>query len=195
MSLFASFAVAPSSLVPQDTKTEWRNIFKDFSSSDTENRGEALKSPSLEVVQSACLSEKLDFRDVAPYADGLKEEVKKFGQLASEVEHPLHSSRKSDSMYLASSINGDNCLLETHLEANVVGQKQKDLMLKKLKELANKREHKELYMVNDVEDSRFINQMKSENRDILEKQIVSEGKDEESPDSSLHYQAVIVQVD
>jgi hypothetical protein len=64
------------------------------------------------------------------------EEGEGFKPLALETEHSNHSSLKSDSADVASSFDGDNQSLESHLDRKLVEQDEKDVIFMKLKELA-----------------------------------------------------------
>lgn len=122
-----------------------------------------------------------------------REEAVGFKPLSSEVEHFKILSMKLDSRYVAPSLDGDNKAREDKLDAKVVEQDEKDLVFKKLEELAHKcRPQESSLMV--IEDTPAMNDIQLEEKSLIEEQMGSEEKNEDSPCTSSNCQSTIAQV-
>ena len=156
MYLLASSAVSPSTYLPQNM-AKWRNIFQDLPSTGTKGEGEGFRSLAPTMEYSNHSSGKLDTDDV--YFDENKVADEGFKLSASEVEHFSQSSGKSDSTDFAPFDS-----LETHVDAKPTRQYEKDLILTKQKELAQKRKDQDASLMVNVEDSTLMKERHFEDR-------------------------------
>ncbi|XWS67307.1 hypothetical protein CRYUN_Cryun05aG0276200 [Craigia yunnanensis] len=185
MFLLASLAISPSTYLPHNTE-KWRNILQALPSTGTKGVGEGFRALAPEMEHSNHSSGKLD-TDV--YFDEIKVAVEGFKLSASEVEHFSQSSGKSDSTDFSPFDS-----LETHLDAKTTGQDEKDLLLTKLKELAQKRKDQDVSLMDNVDDSTLITEPHLEDTVLLREQmdLVQENKDNGC--SSSHCQSTIAQL-
>ncbi|KAK8518186.1 hypothetical protein V6N13_027665 [Hibiscus sabdariffa] len=147
ISLLASLAVSPSSYLPHDT-AKWRKFFQPLPSSGTKMEDEGFRTLAPEVEHANHTSGKWD-RYV--FFDGIKVVDDGCKLSASEVEHFSQSSGKSDSTDFAPFDP-----LETNVDAKITAQGEKDLVLIKLQELAQKRKNQDISLMDNVEDSMVI---------------------------------------
>lgn len=161
MSLLASLPVSPSTYLPQNT-AKWRNIFLPLPSSSTKKEDEGFRplAPEMEHTNHTCGNLETDvfFDEIKVADDGCK-------LSASEVEHFSQSSSKSESTDCAPFDS-----LETNVESKTTGQGEKDLILIKLKELAQKRKDQDVSLMNNVEDSTVMKVAHIEDRVLLREQ-------------------------
>jgi hypothetical protein len=118
-------------------------------------------APGTSVTQSAAKRRTI-FQALPPNDAGGK--GKGFKALALEIEHSDHSSQKSDSTDVASSFDEDNQPLEAQLDANLVDQDEKNVILMKLKELALRCEHQDLPVLGFVDDTAVMNGIQLEEK-------------------------------
>jgi hypothetical protein len=111
-------------------------------------------APGTSVTQSAA-KWRTSFQALPQNDAGGK--VKGFKALALEIEHSNHSNQKSDSTDVASSFDEDNRPLEAQLDAKLVEQDEKNVILMKLKELALRCEHQDLPTLGFVDDTAVMN--------------------------------------
>ena len=185
MFLLASLPVSPSTYLPHNTE-KWRNILQALPSTGTKGVGEGFRALAPEMEHSNHSSGKLD-TDV--YFDEIKVADEGFKLSASEVEHFSQSSGKSDSTDFAPFDS-----LETHLGAKTTGQDEKDLILTKLKELAQKCKDQDVSLMDNVEDSTLMKETHFEDRVFLREQMDLVQKNENCACSSFHCQSTIAQV-
>ncbi|XP_022744291.1 kelch-like protein 12 isoform X2 [Durio zibethinus] len=180
-------AVSPSTYLPQNT-AKWRYIFQALPSTCTkgEGEGEGFRPLAPEMEHSNHSSGKLD-TDV--YFDEVKVADEGFKFSASEVEHFSQSSGKSDS---TDSAPFDS--LETQVDAKTTGQDEKDLILTKLKELAQKRRDQDVSLSENVEDSTRTKETHFEEKGFLREQMDLVQKNEDPACSSSHCQSTIAQL-
>ncbi|KAK9291069.1 hypothetical protein L1049_009256 [Liquidambar formosana] len=119
-----------------------------------------------------------------------------FKPSASEVG--FVSSKQSNGKLVSSdvtpSLDGDNEPLEADLDKQVLENDEKDLIFMKLKELALNRERLDASLTGYVEDTAVMNDVHLEEEGLVEAQMVSEEKNEESPVLSSDLQSVIAQL-
>ncbi|XP_022767815.1 kelch-like protein 1 [Durio zibethinus] len=176
MSLLASLAVSPSTYLTQNT-AKWRNIFQTLPSTGKKEEG------APEVEHSNHSSGNVVFFDVIKVAD------EGFKLSASEVEQFSQSSGKSDSTDFAPFDS-----LETNIDAKIRGQDEKDLILIKLKELAQKRKDQDVSLMDNVEDSTLMKETYFEDRVSLWEQVDLGQKNEYGACSSPHCQSLVAQL-
>ncbi|XP_062165842.1 uncharacterized protein LOC133872362 isoform X2 [Alnus glutinosa] len=123
-------------------------------------------APGTSVTQSAA-KWRTSFQALPQNDAGGK--VNGFKALALEIEHSNHSNQKSDSTDVASSFDEDNRPLEAQLDAKLVEQDEKNVILMKLKELALRCEHQDLPTLGFVDDTAVMNgiQLEDETFPIL----------------------------
>ncbi|XP_059462373.1 uncharacterized protein LOC132191396 isoform X3 [Corylus avellana] len=148
-------------------------------------------APGTSVAQSAAKWRTI-FQALPPNDAGGK--GKGFKALALEIEHSDHSSQKSDSTDVASSFDEDNRPLEAELDAKLVEQDEKNVILMKLKELALRCEHQDMPVLGFVDDTAVMNGIQLEDKTFLGKPTGVEEKKEESPHSSAECQSTIAQL-
>ncbi|XVE76629.1 hypothetical protein DITRI_Ditri12bG0188700 [Diplodiscus trichospermus] len=180
MYLLASLPVSPSTYLPQNT-AKWRNIFQPLPSTDTKGEGEVFRPLAPETEHSNHSSGKLD-TDFYFDDEGFK-------LSASEVEHFSQSSGKSDSTDFAP-FNS----LETLVDAKTTGQDEKDLILTKLKELAQKRKDQDVSLMDNVEESTLTNVTHFEDMLSVSKQMDLMQKNADPICSSSHCQSTVAQL-
>lgn len=152
MSSLASLAVAPGAPVPQYKIKRW-TVSQAFSSHDIREEGEGFVPFAIDAEKANYSNQKSDTRDVASSLSGNNQDV-------------------------ASSLSGNNQPLEAQLDMKVVQQEEKDIIYKKLKELAlkcnvnSKCQH--LSLPGDVEDATKINNLLLEEKSNPEKSVLDD---------------------
>lgn len=100
------------------------------------------------------------FRAIPPRVIRLQNEGLVMPASEAELSNPNHSSQKSDSVTVVSSLDEENQTLETERDLKVVQQEEKDLVCTKLRELVFKRslknEGQELSSSGDVEGTSIL---------------------------------------
>lgn len=175
--LAANLAAPPTTYLPHD-KANWSNMFQSLPSTGLKGEGEGFKSLAPEMDDSIHSSEKLD---ACVYFDELKVADEGFKLSASEVEHFSQSSGKSDSTDFS---RFDS--LETHVDAKTSRQDDKDIILAKLTELAQKRKNQDVSLISNT-------LMKETNFEDLEQMDLVQ-KNEDSACSSSRCQFTIARV-
>ncbi|KAF5747647.1 Kelch repeat-containing family protein [Tripterygium wilfordii] len=122
---------------------------------------------------------------------GMREEGQAFEKFHPEIEHSNRSSRNSDSIDIAPSFDGDYQTLEARSNVEVVEQDEKDIVFKKLQELALKRETQRYSY---VEDSSVTDNKHLEDKSFPGEQLGIEERNEESLPSSSDCQSIITQL-
>ncbi|KAG4184350.1 hypothetical protein ERO13_A09G168100v2 [Gossypium hirsutum] len=182
MSLLASLAVSPSTYMPQNT-AKWRNIFLPLPSSGTKKEDEGFRPLAPEMEQTNHTNGKWE-TDV--FFDDIKVADDEWKLSASEVEHFSQSSSKSESTDCAPFDS-----LETNVEPKTTGQGEKDLILIKLKELAQKRKDQDVSLMDNVEDSTVMKEAHTEDGVLLREQTDLSQRKEDGACSSSGCQSII----
>ncbi|XVF76895.1 hypothetical protein PTKIN_Ptkin13bG0304000 [Pterospermum kingtungense] len=181
MSLLANLAVPPSTYLTQD-KANWRNIFQPLPSTglkgEGQGEGEGFRPLAPEQGNSNLSGDKLD---AYAYFDELKVADEGFKLSASEAEHFSQSSGKSDSTDFA---HFDS--LETHIDAKTTRQDDKDIILSKLTELAQKRKNQDVPLM----DNTLMKEIHFEDREHMDLMK----KIEDSACASSHCKSTIAQL-
>ncbi|XVE97157.1 hypothetical protein REPUB_Repub02eG0287000 [Reevesia pubescens] len=186
MSLLASLAVSPSTYLPQNT-AKWRTIFQAIPSTGTKGESEKFRPLAPEMEHCNNSSGKSD-TDVVHFNEiKVSDEGHKLS--ASEVEYFSHSGGKSDSTDFAPFDS-----LATHVDAKTTLQDEKDLILIKLKELAQKRKVQDVSLMDNVEDSTLMKETHFEDRVFLREQMDLVQKNNDGTCSSSHCQSIIAQL-
>ncbi|CAK7343726.1 unnamed protein product [Dovyalis caffra] len=122
-----------------------------------------------------------------------REEAEEGNSPASEIDHADNSSTKLDSMDVASSdVNKQPA--KGQLDVTAVEQEEKELIFKKLQELALKSGTQDLSWRDCTEDSLPINDMHLKEKDSAKKQMGSEEKNDENPCTSSGCRSIIAQL-
>ncbi|KAJ6750428.1 hypothetical protein OIU85_001007 [Salix viminalis] len=103
---------------------------------------------------------------------------------ASEIDYTDNSSTKSDSTHLASS-DVDNQRGKDQLDMTAVDQEEKELIFKKLQELALRSEPQASSLRDGTEDSPPMHDMHLEEKASAEEQMGSEEKNDDNPGTFL----------
>ncbi|KAK6290717.1 hypothetical protein POUND7_002258 [Theobroma cacao] len=185
MSLLASLAVSPSTYLHHNM-AKWRNIFQALPSTGTNGEGEGFRQLVPEMEHSNHSRKKSD-TDV--YFDEIKVADEGFKPPAQEVEHFSQSSGKSDSTDFTLFDS-----LEAHVDAKTTGQDEKDFILIKLKELAQKRKDQDVSLMDNVEDSTVLKGTHFEDSVSSREQMDLVPENEDGACSSSQCQSVIAQL-
>ncbi|KAK8685270.1 hypothetical protein V6N13_041275 [Hibiscus sabdariffa] len=162
MSLLASLAVSPSTYLPHNT-AKWRNIVQPLPSSGTKMEDEGF-GPLAPVVEHANHTSGKWDTDV--FFDEIKVADDRCKLPASEVENFSQSSGKSDTTDFTPFDP-----LETNVDAKITTQDEKDLVLIKLQELAQKRKDLDVSLMDHVEDSTVMKEGHIEDRTFSRDQM------------------------
>ncbi|KAK8600050.1 hypothetical protein V6N13_060131 [Hibiscus sabdariffa] len=185
MSLLASLAVSPSTYLPHNT-AKWRNIVQPLPSSGTKMEDEGF-GPLAPVVEHANHTSGKWDTDV--FFDEIKVADDRCKLPASEVEYFSQSSGKSDTTDFTPFDP-----LETNVDAKITTQEEKDLVLTKLQELAQKRKDLDVSLMDQVEDSMVMKEGHIEDRTFSRDQMDLVQKKENGACSSSSCQSSIAQV-
>ncbi|GMI96412.1 hypothetical protein like AT5G01660 [Hibiscus trionum] len=162
MSLLASLTVSPSTYLPHNT-AKWTNIFQPLPSSGTKMEDEGFR-PLAPVVEHANHTSGNWDKDV--FYDEIKVADDRCKLTASEVEHFSQSSGKSDTTEFSTFDP-----LENNVDAKTTTQDEKDLILIKLQELAQKRKDQDVSLMDNVEDSTVMKEAHFEDRTFSREQM------------------------
>ncbi|KAJ0088540.1 hypothetical protein Patl1_31458 [Pistacia atlantica] len=190
----ASLAVSTSTCLPclPFNTAKRGNIFQPFSSTDTEEEGKGFKLLATETDLTKYLGWVSDSEDSASVGE-MKGACKLLQPCPLEVDQSKYSSRKMDSRDDVP-LNGDNQLLEGHLDVKMVEQDEKDIILMKLKELAFNRGRQDVLLTDYVAEPAITSDMCLGNRGSICEKMSSDEKNEENSCSSSYCQSIITKL-
>ncbi|XP_044473860.1 influenza virus NS1A-binding protein homolog B isoform X2 [Mangifera indica] len=194
----ASLSVSTRTFLPclPFITTKRGKFFQPLSSPETEEESKGFglfaTQPNPDVTK--CLGCVADSK-VATSVSETEGECELLQSCPSEVDQSNnYLSRKMDSGD-DSPINGDNQLLEAHLDVKMVEQKEKDIILMKLKQLAFNRGRRDIPSTDYVYEPAVTSDMCPGNGGSVHEKISSDEKNEENHCSSSYCKSIITKVD